>query len=133
MPAAEADSLALNGRLFPMRHLKMGLAAAALCLGFGLGGAEASVNRPLPHPQAGGAVVPAALCVRPGRGVFRVPGPPWECRRFGGFPARGGPGPYYRGGPRYGAGPYFRGRPDYRGPYRGDYRGEPRRFRPYGY
>ena len=106
-----------------MRHLKMGLAAAALGLGFGLTGAEAAVNRPLPLPQAGdAAVVPVALCFRPGGPVFRIPGPPWECRRIGAFPARGG----YGGGPYVGGGgyvgrPYVRPRPEYRGGYGGGY------------
>ena len=99
-----------------MRHLNMGLAVAALGLGFALTGAEASVNRPLPQPRASdAAIVPAAWCVYPGGRTFRVPGPPWECRRFGGFPARGGygGGPPYRGGP-----PEYRGRSEYRGDYR---------------
>ncbi len=95
------------------RSLKLGLTAGLLVFGFGLSGAEASVNRPLPNPLAANpAVTPAAFCVYPGGRFFRVPGPPWVCRRYGAFPA--GPRPHYGGGyyggyGAYGPRPYWGG------------------------
>ena len=123
--------------------VKYGLATGMLILGLGLGGAEASVNKPIP-PEAlgiGSAVTPAAMCgFRCRYGGFYVPGPPEVCfarglnycgssRGPGGPPWAGrgfyGGGPPWAGRGPYGGGPYWRDRGPYGGPYGGP--------RPWGY
>ncbi len=118
--------------------MKHGLATGMLVLGLGLGGAEASVNKPIPPESLGirSAVTPAAMCgFRCMYGGFYIPGPPWVCfarglnycgpsRGWGGPPPwagrgfYGGPPPwagrgFYGGGPPPGAGRGFYGE----GPY----------------
>ena len=91
------------------KFVTFGLATGALLLGLGLGGAEASVNKPIP-PQVlgvGSAVSPAAMCGYSCRnGGFYIPGPPEVCfarglNYCGSSRGWGGPPPWagYGGGP----------------------------------
>ena len=86
-----------------------GLAAGLLLFGFGPGTARsAAINSPLlahPAPAASAAVVPAAWCVYPRGGGFRVPGPPGLCYRYGAVPGGGVYRPYWGPRPYYGWGP----------------------------
>src|SRR3712207_644024 len=62
--------------------MKYGLATGMLVVGLGLGGAEASVNKPIPPESLGisSAVTPAAMCgSRSCRRSFYIPGPPGVC------------------------------------------------------
>jgi len=102
---------------------RFGLPAGMLLLGLSLGGAEASVNKPIP-PEAlgiGPAVTPAAMCgFRCRYGGFYIPGPPWVCFKRGlnyCGPSGGWGGPPPWAGPKfYGGGPYWRGPGPYGGP-----------------
>ena len=119
--------------------MKCGLAAGVLLLGLGLGGAEASVNKPIPPESLGirSAVTPAAMCgFRCMYGGFYIPGPPEVCFARGlnyCGPSRGWGGPPpWAGRGFYGGGPYWRDRgpyggPPYGGPPYGGY-GGPRRY-----
>ena len=113
-----------------------GLAAGMLILGLGLGGAEASVNKPI-RPESlgiGSAVTPAAMCgYRCRYGGFYVPGPPEVCfargmNYCGSSRGPGGPPPWAGHGFYGGGGPYWRDRGPYGGPRHWGY-GGPR----YGY
>ena len=111
------------------KFVTFGLATGALLLGLGLGGAEASVNKPIPPESLGigSAVTPAAMCgFRCRYGGFYIPGPPQVCfarglnycgpsRGYGGPP----PGRGFYGGPYGGGRGFYDGPPPPPPPYGG--------------